>query len=68
MLPAVNTTNVKPRLGSQDKVTYEGELNKLDGDVSNDHLFDVYVGECIAPYVASRYHDHAFNLRRVHRR
>jgi len=52
MLPAADTTNVKPRLGSQDKVRYEGELNKLDGVVSNDHLFDVYVGECIAPYVA----------------
>ena len=52
MLPAVNTTNVKPRLGGQDKVTYEGELNKLDGVVSNDHLFDVYLGECIAPYAA----------------
>ena len=52
MLPAANTTNVKPRLGSLDKVTYEGELNKLDGVVSNDHLFDVYLGGCIAPYVA----------------
>ncbi len=52
MLPAVNTANVKPRLGSQDKVTYVGELNKLDGVVSNDHLFDVYLGECIAPYMA----------------
>ncbi|MDE2787656.1 MAG: N-6 DNA methylase [Chloroflexota bacterium] len=52
MLPAANTTNIKPRLGSQDKVTYAGELNKLDGVVGNDHLFDVYVGECIAPYVA----------------
>ena len=52
MLPAANTTNVKPRLGSQDKMTYEGQLNQLEGVVSNDHLFDVYLGECIAPYVA----------------
>ena len=52
MLPAANTTNVKPRLGSQDKINYEGELNRLEGVVSNDHLLDVYLGECIAPYVA----------------
>ena len=30
----------------------KGRLNKLEGVVSNDHLFDVYLGECIAPYVA----------------
>ena len=52
MLPAANTTNVKPRLGSQDKMKYEGQLNKMEGVVSNDHLFDIYLGECIAPYVA----------------
>ena len=52
MIPAANTTNIKPRLGDQDKITYEGQLNKLEGVVSNDHLFDVYLGECIAPYVA----------------
>ena len=52
MIPAANTTNVIPRLGDQDKITYEGQLNKLEGVVSNDHLFDVYLGECIAPYVA----------------
>ena len=52
MLPAANTTNIKPRLGAQDKMKYEGQLNQLDGVVSNDHLFDVYLGECIAPYVA----------------
>ena len=51
-LPAANTTNVKPRLGGQDKVNYEGQLNRLEGVVSNEHLFDVYLGECIAPYVA----------------
>lgn len=52
MLPAVSTTNVRPRLSSQDKITYKGQLNRLEGVVSNDHLFDVYLGECIAPYVA----------------
>ena len=51
MLPTANTTNVKPRLGGQDKVNYEGQLNQLEGVVHNDHLFDVYLGECIAPYV-----------------
>ena len=52
MLPTANTTNVRPRLGTQDKGTYEEQLNKLEGVVSNDHLFDVYLGECVAPYVA----------------
>ena len=51
MLPAANTTNVKPRLGIQDKMNYEELLNQMEGVVSNDHLFDVYLGECIAPYV-----------------
>ena len=52
MIPTANTTNVKPRLGNQDKINYEGQLNQLEGVMSNDHLFDVYLGECIAPYVA----------------
>ena len=52
MLPTANTTNVKPRLGNQDKVTYEGQMGQLDGIVHDNHLFDVYMGECIAPYVA----------------
>ena len=51
MLPAANTTSVRSRLSSQDKINYEGDLNQLEGVVSNDHLFDVYLGECIAPYV-----------------
>ena len=33
-------------------MNYEGQLNQMEGVVSNDHLFDVYLGECIAPYVA----------------
>ena len=52
MLPTANTTNVKPRVSSQDKVNYEGLLNQLEGVVHNDHLFDVYLGECVAPYIA----------------
>ena len=51
LLSAANTTNVKPRLGDQDKIIYEGQLNRLAGVVSNDHLFDVYLGECVAPFV-----------------
>ena len=43
---------LSPRLGGQDKINYDGHLNRLEGVVSNDHLFDVYLGECIAPYVA----------------
>ena len=51
MLPAANTTNVRPRKGTQDNIEYEGQLRRLEGVVHNDHLFDVYLGECIAPYV-----------------
>ena len=51
-IPPANTTNVKTRLGDQDKITYEGQLEKLEGVVSNDHLFDVFLGECVAPYAA----------------
>ena len=51
-LPAANTANVKPRLSSQDNYLYEGQLTNLEGVVSKDHLFDVYLGECIAPYSA----------------
>ena len=52
MLPAANTTNVKPRLSNQDNHKYHGQLNQIEGVVNNDHLFDVYLGDCIAPYVA----------------
>ena len=51
-MPMVNTTNVRAREGGQDKIKYDGQLSKLEGVVSNDHLFDVYFGECIAPYAA----------------
>lgn len=52
MLPASNTTNVKVRLGNQDKLTYDGQLNRLNGVVHQDHLFDIYLGECLTAYVA----------------
>ena len=52
MIPTEDTTNVKPRMGKQDNMHYEGQLNQLEGVVSNNNLFDVYLGECIAPYVA----------------
>ena len=76
MLPAPNTTNVKPRVTGQDNIHYEGQLNKLEGVISNDHIFDVYLGECIAPYMAldplkagsagaPSHHDHADEPRRL---
>ena len=52
MLPAANTTNVRARQGRQDNIKYDGQLHLLDGVVHNDHLFDVYLGECVVPYVA----------------
>ncbi len=52
MLPAANTANVKARQGGQDRIKYDGQLHRLDGVVHNDHLFDVYLGECVVPYVA----------------
>ena len=51
VIPAASTTNVRPRKGSQDNVLYEDSLHKLERVISNDHLFDVYLGECIGPYV-----------------
>ena len=52
MLPAANTTSLIPRQGSQDNVLYKDSLHLLEGPVSNDNIFDVYLGECVAPYVA----------------
>ena len=51
-IPAANSTNVQARQGNQDNIKYDGQLHRLDGVVHNDHLFDVYLNECIAPYVA----------------
>ncbi len=52
MIPAANTTNIRPRASGQDKMNYAGQLHLLEGVISNDHLFDVYLGECVAPFVA----------------
>ncbi|MCY3690757.1 MAG: N-6 DNA methylase [Chloroflexi bacterium] len=52
MLPAANTANVRVRQGSQDRIKYDSQLHLLDGVIHNDHLFDVYLGECVVPYVA----------------
>ena len=52
IIPAADTTYVRPRRGSQDRITYEEQLHQLEGVVHNDHLFNVYLGECIAPYTA----------------
>ena len=49
-IPAANTSNIRARLGNQDKVLYDDQLGRLEGVVHNNHLFDVYLGECIAPY------------------
>ena len=51
-IPTADTTNVRPRRGNKDKVRYEGRLEELEGVVHNDHLFNVYLGECIAPYTS----------------
>ena len=51
-IPLGNSTNVRARQGNQDNIKYDGQLHLLEGVVHNDHLFDVYLGECIAPYVA----------------
>jgi hypothetical protein len=51
-IPIANSTNIRARQGSQDKVKYDGQLHRLDGVVHNDYLFDVYLGECVVPYVA----------------
>ena len=52
MIPAANIVNVRARQGSQDRIRYDGQLHLLDGVIHNDHLFDVYLGECVVPYVA----------------
>ena len=51
-IPAGNATRVRPRRGRYDKLTYQDQLNQLPEVVPNEHLFDVYLGECLAPYMA----------------
>ena len=49
-MAAPNTFKTYPRKGSQDKKKYD--VGVLDGNVAHaDNLFDVYLGESIAPYV-----------------
>ena len=51
---AAPTVTVNPRRGSQDKVPWKDlDLTAITGQtVENRHLFDVHLGETIAPYVA----------------
>ncbi len=49
-MAAPNTFKTYPRKGSQDKKKYD--VGVLDGNVvHNDNLFDIYLGESVAPYV-----------------
>ncbi len=51
LLAVPDTYVTSPRIGGQDKKQYD--VSALDGNiVHDDNLFDVYLGECIAPYVA----------------
>ena len=52
MIPAADTVMVTPRLGTQDKIRYETQLYQLEGPLNRNHLFDIYLGECLAPYTA----------------
>ena len=54
IVQAAPTVTVNPRRGSQDKAPWK-DLNLTDiigQTVENRHLFDVHLGETIAPYVA----------------
>ena len=54
IVQAAPTVTVNPRRGSQDKVPWKDlDLTAITGQtVENRHLFDVHLGETIAPYVA----------------
>ena len=54
IVQAAPTVTVNPRRGSQDKVPWKNlDLTAITGQtVENRHLFDVHLGETIAPYVA----------------
>ena len=53
IIRAAPTITVNPRRGSQDKVPWKDlDLTAITGQtVENQHLFDVHLGETIAPYV-----------------
>ena len=52
-IPAGGTVTVKPRRGNQDKAPWKDlEIPALDGQtVEAQHVFDVHLGETLAPYV-----------------
>ena len=54
VVQAAPTITINPRRGSQDKVPWKDlDLTAITGQtVENRHLFDVHLGETIAPYVA----------------
>ena len=54
IVQAAPTVTVNPRRGSKDKVPWKDlDLTAITGQtVENRHLFDVHLGETIAPYVA----------------
>ena len=54
IIQAAPTVTVNPRQGNQDKVPWKDlDLTAIAGQtVEDSHLFDVYLGENIAPYVA----------------
>ena len=54
IVQAAPTVTVNPRKGSQDKAPWKDlDLTAITGQtVENRHLFDVHLGETIAPYVA----------------
>ena len=53
VVQAGQTVTVNPRRGSQDKVPWKSlDLTAITGQtVESSHLFDVYLGETLAPYV-----------------
>ncbi len=53
IIRAAPTITVNPRRGSQDKSPWKGlDLTDITGQtIENQHLFDVHLGETIAPYV-----------------
>ncbi len=53
IISAAQTITVRPRLGSNDKPPWNGlDLTSITGQtIENQHIFDVHLGETIAPYV-----------------
>ncbi len=53
IIQAGNTITVNPRRGSQDKAPWKDlNLNEITGQtIERNHLFDVHLGETVAPYV-----------------